>query len=60
MIYVRSGEPFIKTLKRFQKEIEKSGILRDVRQRQHYVKPSEKRRRKRQAAQRQRDRESRG
>jgi ribosomal protein S21 len=31
-----------------------------VRQRQHYVKPSEKRRRKRQAAQRQRDRESRG
>ena len=42
-IKVREDEPFEKALRRFKKKWEKAGILRDVRARSFYLKPSEAR-----------------
>ncbi len=42
-VRIRDDEPFEKALRRFKKKWEKAGILRDVRSRTHYVKPSEAR-----------------
>jgi len=42
-IKVREDEPFEKALRRFKKKWEKAGILRDVRARTYYLKPSEAR-----------------
>ncbi len=42
-VKIREDEPFEKALKRFKKMWEKAGILREVRSRTHYVKPSEAR-----------------
>ncbi|MBC8214192.1 MAG: 30S ribosomal protein S21 [Candidatus Marinimicrobia bacterium] len=39
-VTIRSNEPFERALKRFKKKWEKAGILRDVRAKQHYLKPS--------------------
>jgi small subunit ribosomal protein S21 len=47
-------------LKAFKRQVQKSGILREVRKRRHYVKPSEARQIKSQAAQRARDRARKG
>ena len=40
-IIVKEGEPFEKALRRFKKKWEKAGILRDVKARSYYLKPSE-------------------
>ena len=40
-ITIRDNEPFEKALRRFKKKWEKAGILRDVRARAYYIKPSE-------------------
>jgi len=40
-VTVKNGEPFEKALRRFKKKWEKAGILRDVRSRAYYLKPSE-------------------
>jgi len=42
-IKIREDEPFEKALRRFKKKWEKAGILRDVRSRAYYIKPSEAR-----------------
>ena len=42
-INIRENEPFEKALRRFKKKWEKAGILRDVRARAYYIKPSEAR-----------------
>ena len=42
-VIVKDNESFEKALRRFKKKWEKAGILRDVRSRTHYVKPSEAR-----------------
>ena len=42
-INVKDGEPFEKALRRFKKKWEKAGILRDVKARSYYLKPSEAR-----------------
>ena len=42
-IKIREDEPFEKALRRFKKKWEKAGILREVRSRSYYVKPSEAR-----------------
>ena len=42
-INIREDEPFEKALRRFKKKWEKAGILRDVRARAYYIKPSEAR-----------------
>ena len=43
---VAQNEPLDKALKRLKKKIEREGILKILKQRKHYEKPSEKRRRK--------------
>ena len=42
-VNVKENEPFEKALRRFKKKWEKAGILRDVRARAYYIKPSEAR-----------------
>ena len=43
----RRNEPPEKMIRRFMKKVKKEGILEEVRERAYYMKPSEKRRRKR-------------
>ncbi len=45
-IRIRENESFEIALKRFKKQCEKAGILSEVRRREHYEKPSVKRKRK--------------
>ncbi|MFH0762289.1 MAG: 30S ribosomal protein S21 [Candidatus Omnitrophota bacterium] len=45
-IEVRKDESFESALRRFKKKIEQEGILREVRDRKHYEKPSEKKRKR--------------
>jgi small subunit ribosomal protein S21 len=53
-IVLYEGDRLDSALKKFRKMIERSGILRDVRQGRYYVKPSVARRLKRAQAQRRR------
>jgi len=46
IVEVMENEPFEKVLKRFKRLVEKEGILTEVKRRQFYEKPSEKRKRK--------------
>ena len=46
----RKDEPFEKVLRRFRREVEKDGILKATKVRNHYEKPSVKRKRKARAA----------
>jgi len=43
-VQVRENESIDSALRRFKKELEQAGILRDVREHQHYEKPSDKKR----------------
>lgn len=45
-IQLRDNEPLEKALRRFKKKIEREGIIRQVKARKHYEKPSVKKRRK--------------
>ena len=45
-VEIRKDESFESALRRFKKKIEQDGILREVRDRKHYEKPSERRRKK--------------
>lgn len=45
-VIVEPGEPFELALRRFKKQCEKIGLLSELRKRQHYEKPSVKRKRK--------------
>jgi len=45
-IRVKENEPFESALKRFKKQCEKAGVLSEVRKREHYEKPSVRRKRK--------------
>ncbi len=49
-IRIRENESFENALKRFKKQCEKTGILSEVRKREHYEKPSIKRKKKALAA----------
>lgn len=51
-VRVRDDESFEKALRRFNKFCEKTGVLSDMKKRQHYEKPSESRKRKLAAAKR--------
>lgn len=46
-------------LKTFKRQMQKSGVLRELRRRRHYIKPSEARQLKSKAAQRARDKAAR-
>ena len=49
-VTVRDNESFEQALRRFKRKCEKSGILTEIKKRQHYEKPSVKRKRKALAA----------
>jgi small subunit ribosomal protein S21 len=50
VIKVREDESLENALKRFKRKCEKSGILTEIKKRQHYEKPSVKKKRKALAA----------
>ena len=43
-VFVRDGEDISKALRKLKKKVEAAGILKDLRDKQFYQKPSEKRR----------------
>ncbi|HEX2966419.1 MAG TPA: 30S ribosomal protein S21 [Syntrophorhabdaceae bacterium] len=45
-VIVREGESFESALKRFKKQCEKTGILSEIKKREHFEKPSVKRKKK--------------
>ena len=49
-VTVRDGEPLERALRRFKQKWERAGILREVRQKAYYVKPSERKRAERKKA----------
>jgi small subunit ribosomal protein S21 len=51
-VIIHGDESFERALKRFKKKCEKAGILADLRKHRHYEKPSERRKRKLDAARR--------
>ncbi|MDD2573880.1 MAG: 30S ribosomal protein S21 [Bacillota bacterium] len=55
-IKVRDNESLESALKRFKRECAKSGVLAEVRRREHYEKPSVKRKKKSEAARRRKTR----
>jgi len=46
VVQVREDESFESALRRFKRKVEKSGVLTELRKRQHFEKPSVKRKRK--------------
>jgi small subunit ribosomal protein S21 len=46
IVEVKANEPLEKALRRFKKKIEREGVLRQVKARKHYEKPSDRKRRK--------------
>jgi small subunit ribosomal protein S21 len=46
VIHIKEDESFENALRRFKRKCEKSGILTELKKRQHYEKPSAKRKRK--------------
>ncbi|MFA5161374.1 MAG: 30S ribosomal protein S21 [Elusimicrobiales bacterium] len=51
-VKVREGEPLEEAVKRFKRECERNGILREIKRREFYQSPSVKRKLKSQEAQR--------
>ncbi len=49
-VWVEPDEPFERALKRFKREVEKEGILSELKKRQFYEKPSVRRKKKAMAA----------
>ncbi|MCA9799880.1 MAG: 30S ribosomal protein S21 [Cyanobacteria bacterium HKST-UBA06] len=49
-VEVNQGEPIESALKRFKKKIQKAGILSEIKRRERYEKPSQRRKRKKEAA----------
>ena len=49
-VRIKENESFENALRRFKKQVEKTGILSEVRKREHYEKPSTKRKKKMLAA----------
>lgn len=45
-VKIREGESFDQAIRRFKKQCEKAGILAELRKREHYEKPSMRKRRK--------------
>jgi len=49
-VFLNDGENFEIAIKKFKKQCEKAGILSELKKRQHYEKPSVKRKKKEAAA----------
>ena len=54
-VTVRDGEPLERALRRFKKKYERAGILKEVRSKSYYLKPSEARKLKRSSKPRKRN-----
>jgi small subunit ribosomal protein S21 len=46
-VEVRENEPLERALRRFKRKLEREGVLRQLKERRHYEKPSERKKRKR-------------
>ncbi|MFC1666644.1 30S ribosomal protein S21 [Candidatus Omnitrophota bacterium] len=46
-VVIAPGEPLERALRRFKKKIERDGVLKQLKARKHYEKPSEKKRKRR-------------
>ena len=44
IVPIKEGEPIEKALKKFKKKFEKTGVVRELRERQKFTKPSVRRR----------------
>ena len=53
---ISAGEPFERALRRFKKKIERDGVIKLLKARKHYEKPSERKRRKQREARSNRNR----
>ena len=51
-ITIDEGDRLDWALKKFKKKVEKAGVLKDLRKKRHYVKPSEERKQRAAAARR--------
>ncbi|HVJ64895.1 MAG TPA: 30S ribosomal protein S21 [Bdellovibrionota bacterium] len=60
VVRVREGESFEGAVRRFKKQCEKAGILTEVRKREHFEKPSIRKKRKSAAARKRLEKKSRG
>jgi len=45
-VEIKSNEPLEKALRRFKRKIEREGILKQIRARKYYEKPSERKRKR--------------
>ena len=45
-VKIRKGETIEKALRRLKKKLDREGVMREIRARRHFEKPSERRRRK--------------
>ena len=59
-IWVGDNEPFEVALKRFNKKVQQDGVLAEARRREHFEKPSVKRKKKEATKKRKSSRSSRG
>lgn len=55
-VTIKEGEPFERAVKRFKKKVEAAGILKEVRRREHYLKPSIRKKEKTRVAEKRRRR----
>lgn len=60
LVRVREGESFEGAVRRFKKQCEKAGILTEVRKREHFEKPSIRKKKKSAAARKRMEKKSRG
>ena len=60
IVRLREGESFEGAVRRFKKQCEKAGILTEVRKREHFEKPSIRKKRKSIAARKRVEKKSRG
>ncbi len=49
-VEVKSNEPLERALRRFKRKIEREGILKQIKARKHYEKPSERKRKRRRSS----------
>ena len=59
-VWVGDNEPFEVALKRFNKKVQQDGVLSEARRREHFEKPSVKRKKKEATKKRKSSRSSRG
>ena len=49
IIKVKHGEPFEKAMRRFKRKVETEGIMKTLKRKRYYLKPSERKKEKRKA-----------